>query len=170
MSSEVRRNRQKAASNEDAVEPLYYRFVEQFYEKENREEAVKLAVRLEAALAAAPEYEGSIRAEEIRSLIAELRGDYAEAARSREAEIRKILELHSLNVNTPGWEYVARQYDFGDVSDRLDILATLYESLGDRERAVDVLMESKQYCEARGIPFDGQDILEELERTQEAET
>lgn len=88
---------------------------------------------------------------------------FARAARFREAEIRKILELHSLSVNTPSWEYVARQYDFSDVSDRLDLLAALYEKLGDSERAIATLLESKHYCESHGVPFDGQDVLAELQ-------
>jgi hypothetical protein len=112
-------------------------------------------------------YAGSIREEEIRSLIAESRGDFAQAARSREAEIRKILQLHTLSVNTPGWEYVARQYDFSDVSDRLDLLAILYDELGDLDRAIATLRESKQYCESHEAPFDGQGLLDELEQARE---
>ncbi|MGA7497752.1 MAG: hypothetical protein WBX00_13595, partial [Isosphaeraceae bacterium] len=87
-----------------------------------------------------------------------------EAIRRRECEIRKILELHSLACGKPGWAYVFRQYDYGDVSDRLDLLASLYANVGDWERAIATLRESKAYCDGHGIPFDGQDLLDEFEQ------
>ena len=117
---------------------------------------------METLLADSSEFSSSIRGEEIRSLIAELRGDLAEAARSREAEIRKILELHALAANTANWSYVSSQYDFSAVSDRLDLLATLYDALGQLDRAIATLLESKNYCQSHSIPFDAQDLLEEL--------
>jgi hypothetical protein len=111
---------------------------------------------LEKALNASPEYAASIRGEEVRSIIAEFREDLVGAIHSREAEIRKILELHALAAHTRNWDYVCRQYDFSDVSDRLDLLAILYDAQGDRDRATAILVESKQYCESHRIPFDGQ--------------
>ncbi len=125
--------------------------------------AARLAGQLEKLLAVYPEYQGSIREQEIRSLIAEARGDLGEAARYREAEIRKVLELHSLTANTSSWPSVARRYDFSDVSDRLDLLAIIYDGLGQTESAINVLRESKQYCTAHGLRFDAQKLLDELE-------
>ncbi len=142
------------------------RLVNLFYGKDDRRGSEKIALRLERALAASPDYSGSIRGEEIRSLIAELRGDFAEAARSREAEIRKILELHTLTANTEDWNYVSRQYDFSDVGDRLDLLAILYDNQGELERAISTLVESRHYCESHRIDFDAQDLLEELEQAR----
>jgi hypothetical protein len=171
MSSKVRkppRNNRESACDGNGIESLYLQFLKQFYEKGDRRKTQDLAARVENALAASPDYAGSIREEEIRSLIAESRGDFAQAARSREAEIRKILQLHTLSVNTPGWEYVARQYGFSDVSDRLDLLAILYDELGDLDRAIATLHESKRYCESHGIPFDGRDLLDELEQARDA--
>jgi hypothetical protein len=146
------------------VESLYLSLVKSFYDEGDRKQAAKVASRLEKVLVVSPDISSSIRGEEIRALIAEARGDYAEAARSREAEIRKILQLHALAANSPSWKYVSRQYDFSDVSDRLDLLATLYDAQGELDRAIATLLESKHYCESHQIPFDGQDLLDEMER------
>lgn len=163
MAKKVDRAPGRVAANQD-FDSLYRKFLKLFYEEGNRERAEPVAQRLEKALADSPELADSIRGEEVRSLIAELRGGFAEAARCREAEIRKILELHNLAVNTPNWEYVAGQYDFGDVSDRLDLLAILYDKQGELDRAISTLEESKRYCQSHGIPFGGQDVLDELAR------
>ena len=147
----------------EAVESTFAEFLTCFYDKNDRAKAIRLAAHLESLLAASPEYKGSIREQEIRSLIAEIRQDLGEAARYREAEIRKILELHSLSTNTPSWPAVAQRYDFSDVSDRLDLLAIIYDDLGQTDAAINVLRESKQYCAAHGIRFDAQDVLDEFE-------
>ena len=154
----VRRNGTRLAPERGQLELLYVKLVRAFYEENDRPRAEKVARRLEEVLAASPEDSRSIRGEEIRSLIAELRGDFAEAARSREAEIRNILELHTLTANTPHWKYASRQYGFSDVSDRLDLLAILYDAQGETDRAISVLLESKQYCLSHGIPFDAKDV------------
>ena len=103
-------------------------------------------------------------------MIAEFRGDFAEAARSREAEIRKILALHALTANTDNWKYVSRRYDFSDVSDRLDLLAILYDAQGELDSRISTLMESRHYCESHRIPFDAQDLLDELEQARTGST
>ncbi len=150
------------------LESLYDEFLDLFYGNGDRKSARKL-VRPLKDLANSPEYADSIRAEEVRSLLAEFRGDLTEAIRRREAEIRKIYELHGMSINTPSWELVKRRYDFSDVGDRLDLLALLYDRLGDLDRAIAILHESKHYCEAHGVPFDGQDILDELTQAEVTE-
>ena len=162
MTNRVRTNQTKKPRSADEIERLYVKLLRVFYEKPNRKQALSVAAELTKALAARPDFQDSIRAEEIRSLLAELRGDLAVAARCREAEIRKILELHSQAVNTASWPHVLRQYDFADVGDRLDLLAALYDKQGDKERAIATLRESKQWCESHQIPFDGQELLDEL--------
>ena len=166
MGTRARRNGTGLTFEPQQIELLYAELVKLFYDEGNRRQARKVASRLEAALGALPDYAASIRGEEVRSLIAEVRGDFAEAARSREAEIRRILELHALTVNTPDWEYVSRQYDFSDVSDRLDLLAILYDAQGELDRAAATLRESKHYCQSHRIPFDAQDLLDELEESR----
>ena len=168
MRTKTNRNGTGSVPAPQEFESLYLSLVKLFYDKDDRKATEKIASRLEQVLAASPDYSASIRGEEIRSLIAEFRGDFAEAARSREAEIRKILELHALTANTDGWKYVSRQYDFSDVSDRLDLLAILYDTQGELDRAISTLWESRNYCESHQIPFDAQDLLEELEHSRTA--
>jgi len=170
MSTRVNRNASESVPAPREFKSLYLSLVKLFYEKDDRKGTEKIASRLERVLAVSPDYADSIRGEEIRSLIAEFRGDFAEAARSREAEIRKILELHTLTANTDHWKYVSRQYDFGDVSDRLDLLAILYDTQGKLDRAISTLLESKHYCESHRIPFDAKDLLAELEQARTGPT
>jgi DNA-binding transcriptional regulator YiaG len=150
------------------LESLYLELLNRYYEQGDRERASTVASRLEQALASSPAYAHSIRGEEVRSIIAELRGDLPTAIQSREAEIRKILELHELALKTKSWGYVSRLYDYGDVSDRLDLLAILYDKQGEVDRAIAILVESKNYCLSHQIPFDGQPLLEELEHLARA--
>jgi len=166
MTSRVTRGRKGEADAADEIETLYLELLRSFYEEEDRERARTVAERLEAALAERPDFAESIRAEEVRSLIAELRGDLNEAVQRRESEIDKIRQLHSLALNKPGQDYVFRQYDFSDLSDRLDILATLHAEQGNLERAVELLHESRQFCESHHVPFDGQDLLDEYEEAR----
>jgi hypothetical protein len=168
MTSKARRAPRKAIDGAEDVEALYLEFLRFFYQAGDREQAAKIAPRLEEALRSQPDVSRSIRGEEVRSLLAELRGDLVEAIRCRESEIRKILELHGLALNRPAWAYVVRQYDYGDVSDRLDLLAGLYAEQGDLEWAIKVLEESKQFCEAHNIPFDGQDLLDQFAQARVA--
>lgn len=150
------------------IASLYDRLVELFYDAGDYEQAEPIAQRLHEKLVQSPELSASIRCDEIRSILAELRGDLPEAARSREAEIRKILELHSAALNTSSWKYVSQQYDFSDVSDRLDLLAILYDKQGDLDRAIATLRESSEYCQSHNIEFDGQDLLDELDQPRRA--
>jgi tetratricopeptide (TPR) repeat protein len=155
------------AANEDLtprdLESLYLELLNLYYEEGDRKRAGKVAARLEEALEASTEYAYSIRGEEVRSIIAELRDDLPRAIQSREAEIRKILELRDKARNTQGWAYVSRRYDSSDVSDRLDLLAILYDKQGELDRAIAILVESKEYCRSHQVPFDSQDLLDELE-------
>src|SRR5437016_1112162 len=110
MTSKTPRHRPKASAAADDIDALYLALLRSFYEEENREKAQEVARRLEAVLADQPDFADSIRGEEVRSLLAELGGNLTQAARSRESEIRKILELHLLTQNTPHWRYVVRRY------------------------------------------------------------
>jgi hypothetical protein len=153
----------------DDVEDLYGKLLHFFYDKPDREQALNVAKRLEAVLAGHPDLAYSIRGEEIRSLLAELRGDLTAAVEHRQTEIRKILELHVLAKATPSWEYVVRQYDYGDLSDRLDLLAVLHAEMGAYRRAVEVLQESKHLCDSHQVTFDGADLLAEYSKKMAAQ-
>jgi len=161
MTRKMPRNHNGSSPVTDPIEALYHELLGAFYEDEDDERARPIASRLEAALKNRPDVADSIRGEEIHSIIAELQGNLAEAIQYREREIQRIHELHSLAQGTPGWDYVRRQYDHGDLSDRLDLLAILYADQGDFKRAVATLQESKQLCESHRIAFDGQDLLQE---------
>lgn len=167
MSSKAIPKSIQVASSSTEFEELYHKLLRLYYARDEREGAMQVAARLEAVLSDSPDYAHSIRGEEARSLISELREDYAEAIQSREAEIRKILELIAATVNTARWAYVSRQYDFSDVSDRLDLLAILYDKQGDLDRAIAILHESKQFCQSHQLSFDSQDLLDELEAARE---
>ena len=149
-----------ASRSREDVESLYFELIRLFYDEEDLEKARDVANRLERELCSRPDVAESIRGQEIRSLIAELEGDLTEAIRWREAEIRKILELHSIASGKPTSDYVLRLYDYSDVSDRLDLLAGLYAELGELPRAIATLNESKSYCASHRIDFDGQDLLD----------
>src|SRR5262249_41037275 len=56
---------------------------------------------------------------------------------------------------------VLEDYGYGDLSDRLDLLATLYHDRGDLDRAISTLLESEELCKKHGVEFDGEDILRE---------
>jgi hypothetical protein len=170
MNSDLASNGINVSPSAGDFESLYLELLERYYEEGNREQARKVASRLEKSLAASPEYAYSIRGEEVRSIIAELRDDLSEAIKSREAEIRKILELHTRTLKTANWEYVSQRYGFGDVSDRLDLLAILYDKQGELDRAIAILLESKQYCEANAVPFDAHDLLDELKQAKKLES
>ncbi len=172
MIDKRRRRQPKPSADADAgeIESLYQELLRAFYQAGDRRRARSVAKLLEKALASHSEWNGSIRFHEIQSLMAELRGDWREAIEHRHVEIRRILELHCLTRTTPSWEFVERQYGANDVSDRLDLLAILYDNAGDLERAIETLHESRQYCEAQQISFDGQDLLDEFEAMQKKTT
>jgi hypothetical protein len=168
MSAKTRMNGTNAASSHQDVETLYLKLLKRYYEEGDREKAKPLADEIEALLAASPVEAHSIRGEEIRSIIADLRGNLAAAIQSREAEIRKILELQTRTLNTPHWSFISQHYGFSDVSDRLDLLAILYDQSGELDRAIATLQESKDYCALHSIEFDAQDLLTELLQSRSA--
>jgi len=143
------------------LEALYLQLLDFFYVREDLARSGEVARRLDEELAARPDFAESIRGDEVRSLLSELRGDLAAAIQSRQNEIRKIFELHSFTQGTPGWSYVFKKYGHVDISDRLDILASLHARSGNYQEAVRVLVESKNFCNSHKIIFDGEDMLEE---------
>lgn len=149
------------AAAADALEPLYRAFLHAFYETRERDRAAELAPRLQAVLDESAEVAGSIRGDELRALLAELAGDLDAAIAGRERELRRILQLHSIAVNKPGWDRVLSQYDHRDVADRLDLLGILYAEAGQLDRAVATLEESRRFCGAHDVVFDGEDLLAE---------
>jgi hypothetical protein len=160
MTTKTPSSRRSFANEWDEIDYLYEKMLYWLYDRGNPRQARPFADRLECLLnkaAAGPE---TIFGEECRSLISELKGDLPAAIKHRENEIRLMKELHQLAAGTPGKDLVLGRYDYGDLSDRLDLLAVLYHNSGELDRAISTLQESKQLCEAHGIPFYGRDILE----------
>jgi hypothetical protein len=156
-------SRRKFTGVWDEIDYLHHKVLHWFYGRGDRRKAVPFADRLERLLDATPEGTDTILAEECRSLIWELRGDLARATKHREKEVRLIRKLHELAVGSPQREAILSYYDHSDLSDRLDLLAILYHDAGKLERAIEILRESKRYCAAHGIPFDGQDLLDDYQ-------
>jgi tetratricopeptide (TPR) repeat protein len=160
--------RKSAARNSvqpgDEIDRHYLDLLSSFYEKQDHRRASRFAERLETALKLAPEE--SIRAEECRSLIAEVRGDLSSAIKHREREIQLIRKLHKLSAGKPGESYVLRQYSVQDLSDRLDLLAILYRAAGQLARAIGVLEESRRLCQTHRVRFDAAALLRDYGRQQ----
>jgi hypothetical protein len=93
----------------------------------------------------------SIRGDELRSLICELRGDVEPAIKYRQSELRRIFEQHSSVHGTPGWNYVFGEYDYRGISDRIDLLAGLYASMDDN-RAVSSGFHDLFMRDSRAVP------------------
>jgi hypothetical protein len=161
MSLEAVRESIEPSGNED-VEELYLELVRALYEDEYEGASHQLADRAAELLAKRPDVAESIRGEELRALVAEARRDLEEAIRRREAEVRKILDLHDMTRGTPGWDYVIQRYDYTDISDRLDLIAELYAEWGNPARAIETLEQSLAFCNAHNIRFEGADLLQRL--------
>jgi len=160
--------KRKFAGDWDQIEYLYQKLLFWFYERRNRRHAAQFADRLERVLENVASDDEVIVVEECRSLICEVRGDLAGAIKYRENEIRLIRRLHQISLGTPSRDLALSQYDFGDLSERLDLLAGLYRAAGKLTRAIRVLEESKQLCATHGIPFNGRDLLRDYLQAKKA--
>jgi hypothetical protein len=164
MKSKAPPSRRKFANAWDEILYLYHKLLYWLYDRGDARRAPSYADRLEKLLARVSPGDEAIRPEECRSLICEARGDLPAAIRHRENEIRLIRRLHEISVNTPSWDYLRQDYDYSDLSDRLDLLAILYHDNGDLDRAIHTLEESKRLCKRHGVPFDSQDMLNDYMR------
>jgi tetratricopeptide (TPR) repeat protein len=161
MATESVRTRRKFKSDWDEIEYLYHKILSWFYERGDRSKALRFCDRLEGLLRRASPDHLAILGEECWSLVYEVRGDLRKAIEHRKNEIRLIKRLRKSALNSPQRDFLLHGYDISDLSDRYDLLAILYHDAGDLPTALKVLRQSKQLCEAHGIPFDGQDILDE---------
>ena len=153
--------RRKFTSDWDEIEDLYQTLLYWLYERENAGKSGSYADRLARLLATVDPAHESIFGEECWSLIYEARGDTPKAIEHRENEVRLMRRLHELSGASTEKSHALEGRDHGDLSDRLDLLATLYHDNGNLDRAISLLRESKQLCELHGIEYDGQEILDE---------
>lgn len=154
-------DRRKFAGDRDEIEYFYHKLLYWLYEREDRARARAFAERLARLLSKASPGHDAIFPEECWSLICETKEDLPGAIAHRENEVRLIRRLHEISRNTPHENLVLRQYGYDDLSDRLDLLATLYHDSGHLDKAIRTLHESQQLCEKHGVKFDGEDILQE---------
>jgi tetratricopeptide (TPR) repeat protein len=144
----------------DDIRENYGQLLHWFYEQENRVRARPFAARLERLLKKVSPHHETVLGEECWSLIYELKGNYPEAIKYRENEIRLIERLQQLAVGRPNGHIVLRRYDYADLADRLELLAVLYNHAGALDKAVSVLQECERVCERNKIAFDAQELLE----------
>jgi tetratricopeptide (TPR) repeat protein len=152
--------RRKFVSHWDEIGYLYDKLLYWLYEREDAGKARPYAERLERLLRKADPAHEAIFGEECRSLACESKGDFLRAIEHRENEIRLIRRLHEISRKPPWDDLTLKDYGYDDLSDRLDLLATLYHDSGSLNKAIAMLRESKRLCETHGIKFDGNDILQ----------
>jgi hypothetical protein len=162
MKSNPPLKRRKFANDWDEIGYLYDKLLYWLYEREEGKKARPYAERLGRLLRKAdPPAHEAIFGEECWSLVYETEGDIPKAIEHRENEVRLIRRLHEISRNTPHKDLVLKGYGYDDLSDRLDLLATLYHDSGRLNKAIEILKESKRLCKAHGMKFDGEDILQE---------
>jgi len=158
--------RYKFANEWDELEYLYHKLLYWLYEREDARKARPYADRLKRLLPKADPNHQAIFGEECWSLVYETKGDLRKAIEHRKNEIRLIRRLHEISRNAPYEDLILKDYGYDDLSDRLDLLAVLYQQSGHLDQAMDTLIESKQLCQERGIKFDGGDILKQIQSSQ----
>jgi hypothetical protein len=164
MSTHSPLTRRKFAGHWDEIDYLYHKLLYWFYKRKDQRRPKPFCDRLERLLDEFCTDDHVIVPEECRSLICEIRGDLSGAIEHRENEIRLIKRLHRISQNTPSHDFALSQYDYSDLSDRLDLLAILYHEAGKPKRAIRALEESKKLCATHGIKFAGQELMRECLR------
>jgi hypothetical protein len=152
----------------DSLDRLYNQLVTWLYERQDIRRALPIAHRLKRLLSQFDPRPKSIFVEECRSLVAEATGDLQSAIKHREKEIRLIRRLHGTSQGTESEGYALRQYDYADLSERLDILAMLYHAGGDLGKAIKTLRESRRVCASHRIRFDGEALLRDYQEEKRA--
>jgi tetratricopeptide (TPR) repeat protein len=159
MTSECPPSRRKFYHEWDAIEYFYHKILYWFYQRHDRRRALRFCDQLEKLLQRTPSSHEAIFGEAAWSLLYEVKGDLPKAIKYRESEIRLIEHLWEISRGTPGEDFIFKQYDVSDLSDRMDLLAILYYDAGNLDKAISVLRESEQLCKTHGIRFDGKDLL-----------
>lgn len=149
------------ASDWAEVEYLYDKLLYWLYERESLGKARPYAERLRRLLPKVDPRHESIFGEECWSLVYESKRDVSKAIEHRENEIRRMRRLHEVSHQAANGNIELEGRGYEALSDRLDLLASLYHDSGDLDRAIAILQESKQVCAEHRLDFDGSDMLEE---------
>jgi tetratricopeptide (TPR) repeat protein len=152
--------RGKTSNKWGNIKGIYYRLLNSLYKHEDYKSANKFAEELKILLHRVDPNHETIFGEECWSLISESQGNLAEAIKYREHEIQLIRQLHEETKNNPASAGVLKYYGYDDFCDRMDLLAILYHDIGELDKAIAVLQESKRVCQQHGIKFDGEDLME----------
>ena len=153
-------DRRTFADEWDEIGYLHDKLLYWLYQRADPKKARLYAPRLEQLLAAAAPDHDAILGEECWSLVYEAKGELAGAIESRKNEIRLIRRLHELSYGSPNEATALKDYDYADLSDRLDLLATLYHDHGDLDKAIATLRQSKKLCREHDLLFDAEDMLQ----------
>lgn len=140
---------------------LYIKVIYWLYDRRDRRRALEFRDRFEELLRQIASSHEAIFGEECWSILCELDEDLRGAIRHREREIELILRLWEVSEHSPVKDVLLCGYGTSDLCDRLDLLAILYRDVGDLDRAIVLLVESKRLCESNGVTFDGEDLLHE---------
>lgn len=116
----------------NSVGKLYDKVIDLLYVKPNRKLAREYANQLKGFAIASDPNEQAIFTQECLALAAEAEGNLEEAIKHRQKEIRLIRRLHELAQGRDARhaDFIFGQYSYEDLSDRYDLLATLYEDAG----------------------------------------
>lgn len=163
MKAKPPRKRRKSSNDWNEVEYLYQKLIYWLYGRDDSGKAAPYAERLARLLPVVDPAHDAILGEECWSLIYQTRSDIPKAIAYRESEVRLMRRLHELcpDPESASDSFALQGRGYGDLSDRLDLLATLYRASGKLDRAITLLRESKRLCEEHGIAFDGGDLLDE---------
>jgi hypothetical protein len=162
MSSKAPATKRKFRSAWEEIDYLYHKVLYWFYSRQDRRQASFFAERLRPLVVSVDPSCQAILGASCRALPGELAGDLWSAIQAREREIHLIRQL--LQSDAPP----AAQLPPAELSDRLDLLAILYWHAGNLVPAREVLQDSQNWCAEKGIPFDGQELLDELDQELEA--
>jgi tetratricopeptide (TPR) repeat protein len=157
-----RNERGKTTGAWDQVRDLYYQLLSYLYRKGDVKKARSYADQIERLLPKVDPEHKAIFGEECWSLVYEAKDQLDKAIKHRKREIELIRRLQAVSRGQPYEKEVTEGYDVSDLSDRLNLLASLYQENGDLDKALRTLDESKRLCAKHGITFDGEDLLRDL--------
>src|SRR5260370_28195733 len=145
MATKAGSNNLEPQSEWGRIRDLYHEMLYWFYEKGERDEALKVADAFETWLKKVSDEHEAVFGEECWSLLFELRGDLEKAIEHRENEIRLLERLLKITSDSERLRK-STGYDYSDLADRLELLAILYHDAGRLDQAIDSLKKSRRIC------------------------
>jgi len=162
MTEKAPPTRRKFSGIWDQINYLYDKTLYWSWGQGNWRKAQRFADRLKRLVVKADPKGEALLGVSSRALAAEVDGDLRKAIRFRQREIKMMRRL-----TQPDVPQFAR-LSLDEVSSGLDRLAIHYWDLGDLPKALQTLEESRRYCAEHGLPFDGQDVVDEIRSEMQA--